>query len=80
MSNRARIKARKRVKKETKPKYKEDVKTKAQYAEEAVYVTKFKSFNIFSNEGENKVVKAPYPMTLDEAMIYFKALAISGNN
>lgn len=70
MSNRVKIKQRK----------KKVFKTKAQYAEEAVYVTKFKSFNIFSNEGENKVVKAPYPMTLDEAMIHFKALAISGND
>jgi len=69
MSNRLKIK----------PTKKKIFKTKAQYTEEAAYITRFKSFNIFSNEGENKVVKAPYPMTLDEAMIYFKALAISGN-
>jgi len=50
------------------------------YKEEATYTTKYKSFNIFSSDGENRVVVAPYPMTLDEAMIHFKALAISGNN
>jgi hypothetical protein len=53
---------------------------KKAYKEEACYVTKYKSFNIFSGDGENRVVIAPYPMTLDEAMIHFNALAISGNN
>lgn len=50
------------------------------YKEEACYVTKYKSFNIFSSDGENRIVVAPYPMTLEEAMIHFNALAISGNN
>lgn len=38
---------------------------------------KFTKFNIFTAEG-NKKVTAPRYMTLDEAMQYFKALAISG--
>ena len=44
------------------------------------YKKKFKSFNYYSQNGENKVnVKTNKPMTLDEAMDYFNALAISGN-
>jgi hypothetical protein len=40
----------------------------------------YTSFNIFTRYGENLLdVKSPYPMTLDEAMNYFKALSISGN-
>lgn len=39
---------------------------------------KFSSFNYF--DGVNHLnVKSPRPMTLDEAMNYFNALAISGN-
>ena len=53
---------------------------KPRYQEEATYVTKYKSFNIFTKDGQNSMeVKAPRPMTLDEAMAYFDALCISGN-
>jgi len=53
---------------------------KPRYQEEATYVTKYKSFNIFTKDGQNRMeVKAPRPMTLDEAMDYFDALCISGN-
>lgn len=53
---------------------------KPRYQEEATYVTKYKSFNIFTKDGQNRMeVKAPRPMTLDEAMAYFDALCISGN-
>ena len=38
------------------------------------------SFNIFSRDGENLVVKSPRPMTLAEAQYHFKALAISAND
>lgn len=38
---------------------------------------KYVCFNIFTKNGENKTcVKAPRPMTLDEAQIYFDALCI----
>ena len=41
---------------------------------------KFKSFNYFSKYGENVLnAETPRPMTLDEAMDYFNALAISAN-
>jgi hypothetical protein len=63
-----------------KPIKKKVFKTKREYEEEATYTKKFRSFNIFSGCGENRVVKAPYPMTLNEAMVHFKALAISGND
>ena len=54
---------------------------KPRYQEEATYTKKFKSFNVFTKDGQNRMeVKAPRPMTLDEAMIHFKALAISGND
>ena len=44
------------------------------------YKKKFKSFNYYSQYGENKVnVKTEKPMKLDEAMDYLTALAISGN-
>ena len=53
---------------------------KPRYQEEATYVTKYKSFNIFTKDGENRMeVKTPRPMSLDEAMDYFDALSISGN-
>jgi hypothetical protein len=53
---------------------------KPRYQEEATYVKKFTSFNIFTNDGQNRMeVKTPRPMTLDEAMAYFDALCISGN-
>lgn len=53
---------------------------KPRYQEEATYVTKYKSFNIFTKDGQNRMeVKTPRPMTLDEAMAYFDALCISGN-
>lgn len=44
------------------------------------YKKKFKSFNYYSQNGENKInVKTEKPMTLNDAMNYFNALAISGN-
>ena len=53
---------------------------KPRYQEEATYVKKFKTFNIFTKDGQNRMeIKAPRPMTLDEAMAYFDALCISGN-
>lgn len=53
---------------------------KPRYQEEATYVKKFTSFNIFTKDGQNRMeVKTPRPMTLDEAMAYFDALCISGN-
>lgn len=38
------------------------------------------SFNIFTEHGENRVVKSPRPMTLAEAQYHFKALSISAND
>lgn len=38
------------------------------------------SFNIFSRDGENLVVKSNKPMTLAEAQYHFKALSISAND
>jgi hypothetical protein len=70
MSNRARIKARKRVKKETKPKYKEEV----------TLIAKHTNFNIFTKDGSNRKVKSPRPMTLDEAMSYFDCLCIGADD
>jgi hypothetical protein len=38
---------------------------------------KYVCFNMFTKDGENRMrVKAPRPMTLDEAQIYFDALCI----
>jgi hypothetical protein len=39
-------------------------------------VMKYKRFNIFTRDGENRTVTAPYPMTMDYAMYYFNALSI----
>ena len=39
----------------------------------------YKSFNIFTKDGENKVVTSKRPMTLEQAQYYFDALSISGN-
>ena len=50
----------------------------ATYNEEVRTTMKFTKFNIFTKDGENIQVTAPRRMTLDEAMDYFKALAISG--
>ena len=47
------------------------------YNEEVRTTMKFTKFNIFTRDG-NKEVTAPRRMTLDEAMYYFEALAISG--
>ena len=47
------------------------------YNEEVRTKMKFTKFNIFTRDG-NKEVTAPRRMTLDEAMDYFNALAISG--
>lgn len=67
MSNRARIKIRKKVKKETKPK-------------NIALVTKHTKFNIFTKDGANRKVKSPRPMTLDEAMSYFDCLCIGADD
>ena len=40
----------------------------------------YTSFNIFTQYGENIVVKSDRPMTLEEAQFKYKALAISGND
>ena len=50
----------------------------ATYNEEVTTRAKFTKFNIFTRDGENKQVTAPRRMTLYEAIDYFKALAISG--
>ena len=47
------------------------------YNEEVRTTMKFTKLNIFTRDGNNEVT-APRRMTLDEAMHYFKALAISG--
>ena len=39
-----------------------------------------KSFNIFTEYGENIVVKSAKPMTLAEAQYHYKALSISAND
>lgn len=41
---------------------------------------KYRSFNIFTQYGENIVVTSERPMTLEEAQYRYKALAISGND
>ena len=50
----------------------------AHYKEEVRLSTKFKRFNVFTSSGENVVVKSDKPMTLDEAMYEYNALAIGG--
>jgi hypothetical protein len=50
----------------------------AAYNEEVRTKMMFTKFIIFTRYGENKHVTAPRRMTLDEAMNFFKALAISG--
>ena len=70
MSNRVKIKVRKRVKKETKPKYKENMALLANQT----------NFNIFTKDGANRKVKSPRPMTLDEAMAYFDCLCIGADD
>ena len=47
------------------------------YNEEVRTTMKFTKFNIFARDG-NKEVTAPRRMTLDEAMLHFKAFAIGG--
>ena len=37
-------------------------------------------FNIFTYNGENRTVTAPYPMSLDEAKRYFIALCIGADD
>lgn len=39
----------------------------------------YTSFNIFTRDGENKVVHSSKPMTIYEAQYHYKALSISGN-
>lgn len=40
---------------------------------------RYMSFNIFTRDGENRVVTTERPMTIEEAQYKFKALSISGN-
>lgn len=40
---------------------------------------KYKSFNVFTDDGRNIVVKSDVPLTLEEAQFKYHALAISGN-
>lgn len=49
------------------------------YKEEVTLTKKYTSFNIFTRDGENRTVTSKRPMTLDEAMYYYHALSISGN-
>jgi hypothetical protein len=54
-------------------------KTKAfRYVKEVMLTKKYKSFNIFTKDGVNRKVDAPYPMTLEQAQYYFDALSIGG--
>lgn len=39
----------------------------------------YRKFNIFTKDGENRVVTSKIPMTLEEAQYHFDALSISGN-
>lgn len=42
---------------------------------------KHNSFNIYTRDGHNRTeVKSPYPMTLEEAQVYFDALCIGAND
>lgn len=42
---------------------------------------KHNSFNIYTRDGHNRTeVKSPYPMTLEEAQVYFNALCIGAND
>jgi len=50
----------------------------SRFCEEGTFVKKFSSFNYFDGKYHLNV-KSPRPMTLDEAMNYFKASTISGN-
>ena len=40
---------------------------------------KYTNFNVFTKQGENRQVKSPRPMTIDEAQIYFDVLSIGPN-
>ncbi len=42
--------------------------------------TKHTNFNIFTKDGNNRKVKSPRPMTLDEAMSYFNCLCIGADD
>lgn len=48
------------------------------YKEGVRFSTKFKRFNVFTSNGKNIVIESDKPMTLDEAMYKYKALAIGG--
>lgn len=37
-------------------------------------------FNIFTRDGRNQNVTAPYPMSLDEAQVYYSALCIGADD
>ena len=39
----------------------------------------YRSFNVFTRDGRNVVLNSEKPLTLEEAEVKFKALAISGN-
>ena len=43
-------------------------------------ITKHVHFNIFTKDGKNRSVDAPYPMTLEEAGDYFDALCIGADD
>ena len=37
-------------------------------------------FNIFTRDGENRSVTAPYPMSLEEAQAYYNCLCIGADD
>ena len=39
----------------------------------------YRSFNVFTRDGRNVILNSEKPLTLEEAEVKFKALAISGN-
>ena len=41
---------------------------------------RYKSFNIFTRDGQNLTVTSNKPMTLAEAQYHYRALSISGND
>ena len=62
-------------------KIKVKVKRRKAYLTPSPVTKKHSSFNIFTRWGQNRTdVKSPYPMTLEEAQVYFDALSIGAND
>ena len=68
MSNRARIKV---VKKNNRVKV---------YRRLYMPPKTYTSFNIFTEDGQNRTVTSEKPMTIEEAQYHYNALSISGND